>query len=60
MGDKAWKPRKLSEGRTITLPPEIYQPPTAKCGKEHCTLGASLKAVRRAFFRPVNVRREGP
>ena len=50
--------RKLPEPRTITLPPESYQPPKAEREKEHDMPGASVKTVRRAFFRPVNVRRE--
>ena len=51
--------RKLPKARTITLPDQTYQPPKAEREKEHDMPGASLKAVRRAFFRPVNVRRGG-
>lgn len=50
--------RKLPEPRTITLPDQTYQPPKAEREKEHDMPGASLKTVRRAFFRPVNVRRQ--
>ena len=54
------KPRKpLPKTRTITLPDQSYQPPKAKREKEHDMPGASMKTVRRAFFRPINVRREG-
>ena len=49
--------RKLPKARTITLPPETYQPPKAEREKEHDMPGASLKTVRRAFFRPINVKR---
>ena len=57
MTDK--KPQKLPEPRTITLSKETYQPPKAEREKEHDMPGASKKTVRRAFFRPVNVHREG-
>ena len=58
MIDKSWKPRKLPEPQTITLPPGTYQPPKAEREKEHDMPGASKKTVRSAFFRPVKVRRE--
>ena len=58
MARKVPRRRKLSETVTITLPPETYQPPKAEREKEHDMPGASMKTVRRAFFRPVNVRRE--
>ena len=58
MTDKPRK-RKLPEPRTITLPDQSYQPPKAEQEKEHDMPGASKKTVRRAFFRPVKVRREG-
>ena len=57
MTDKPRK-RKLPEPRTITLPDQNYQPPKAEQEKEHDMPGVSKKTVRRAFFRPVNVRRE--
>ena len=57
MTDKPRK-RKLPKPRTITLPDQSYQPPKAEQEKEHDMPGASKKTVRRAFFRPVNVRRE--
>ena len=50
--------RKLPKPRTITLPDQSYQPPKAEQEKEHDMPGASLKTVRRAFFRPVNVKRK--
>lgn len=62
MTDKPRKRRKLPKlpkPWTITLPAQTYQPPKAERDKEHDMPGASLKTVRRAFFRPVNVRREG-
>ena len=55
---KTPRKRKLPRPRTITLPNQRYQPPKAEREKEHDMPGASLKTVRRAFFRPVNVRRE--
>lgn len=58
MTDKP-KSRELPESRTITLPAQTYQPPKAEQEKEHDMPGASMKTVRSAFFRPVNVRREG-
>lgn len=58
MADKPKKRRKLRKPRTITLPDQTYQPPKAEQEREHDMPGASLKTVRRAFFRPVKVRRE--
>lgn len=58
MTDKPRKPRKLPKARTITLPDQTYQPPKAEQEKEHDMPGASMKRVRSAFFRPVNVRRK--
>ena len=58
MTDKSQK-RKLPKPRTITLPDQDYQPPKVEREKEHDMPGASFKTVRSAFFRPVNVRREG-
>ncbi len=51
--------RKLPKPVTIREPDRDYQPPKAEREREHDMPGASLKTVRRAFFRPVNVRREG-
>jgi len=59
MTDKPRKRRKLPESRTITLPDQDYQPPKAEREKEHDMPGASLKTIRRAFFRPFNIKREG-
>ena len=58
MTDKPRKRRKLPKPRTITLPDQTYQPPKAEREKEYDMPGASKKTVRRAFFRPVNVRRD--
>lgn len=57
MTDKPGK-RKLPKARTITLPDQDYQPPKAEHEKEYDMPGASLKTVRSAFFRPINVRRK--
>ena len=59
MTDKPRKRRTLPKARTITLPDQTYQPAKAEREKEYTMPGASMKTVRRAFFRPVNVRREG-
>ena len=58
MTRKATK-RKLSKARTITVPDASYQPPKAGQDGEYNMPGASPKSIRRAFFRPFNVRREG-
>ncbi len=58
MTDKP-KRRKLPSARTITLPDQNYQPPKAEREREHDMPGASEKTIRSAFFRPINVRREG-
>ena len=58
MTDKPRKPRKLPKARTITLPPQSYQPPKAEQEKEHDMPGASPKQVRSAFFRPMMIRRK--
>ena len=57
MTDKPRK-RKLPKPRTITLPDQSYQPPKAEREKEHDMPGASMKTVRRAFFRSINVKRK--
>ena len=57
MTDKPRK-RKLPKARTITLPDQSYQPPKAEREREHDMPGASLKTVRRAFFRPIKVKRK--
>ena len=59
MIDKPCKRRKLPKPRTITLPGQTCQPPKAERGKEYGMPRASKRTVRRAFFRPVKVRREG-
>ena len=58
MSGKPRKRQKLPEPRTITLPEETYQPRKAEQEKEYDMPGAGLKAIRRAFFRPFNVKRE--
>ena len=57
MAKKPRKRRNLPEPRTITLPEDSYQPRKAEQEKEHDMPGASLKTVRRAFFRPFTVKR---
>lgn len=52
------KKRKLPKPRTITLPDQDYQPSKAERKKEQDMPGVSLKTMRRAFFRPFNIRRE--
>ena len=60
MSDKPHKRRKLPEPRTIALPDQkTYQPPKAESEREYDMPGTKMKTVRRAFFRPVKVRREG-
>ena len=46
---------KRSEPREITLPPRDYQPSAAELREELDMLGASLKKIREAFFRPVRI-----
>ena len=50
--------RDLPKPRTITVPAETYQPPKAERERKYDMPGASLETARRAFFRPVNVKRE--
>lgn len=57
MTDKTRK-RTLPKARTITLPDATYQPPKAEQEREHDMPAASLKTIRCAFFRPINVKRE--
>lgn len=58
----AKKPRKrrqkLPEPRTLTLPDKDFQPSKADMEREYDMPGASLKAIRSAFFRPFNIRRK--
>lgn len=49
---------KRPKARAITIPNQSYQPPKAEREKEHDMPGASLKTVRRAFFRPFKIKRE--
>ncbi|MDE0254460.1 MAG: hypothetical protein OYG32_06665 [Rhodospirillaceae bacterium] len=58
MTGKPKKPRKLPAARTITLPHQDYQPRKAEQEREHDMPGASMKRVRSAFFRPINVKRK--
>ena len=58
MTDKPQKRLRLPKARTITLPPNTYQPPKAEREREHDMPGAPLKQMRSAFFRPINVRRK--
>ena len=57
MTDETGK-REIPKPRTITLPDQNYQPPKAEREKEHDMPAASMETVRRAFFRPINVKRE--
>ena len=60
MTDKPTKRREPPKPRTIALPDrKTCQPPKAGWEKEYDMPGAPLKTIRRAFFRPVIVRREG-
>ena len=56
MTDNPRKRRKLPKPRTITLPHQDYQPPKAEREREYDMPGASMKRVRSAFFRPINVK----
>ena len=58
MTDKPRKRQKLPEPRTLTLPEETYQPRKAELEKEYDMPGAKPKTIRRAFFRPFNIKRE--
>lgn len=57
---KKQTPKSKSKPRpkpvTIIMPPRDYQPSKAEKEAEVKMPGASLKAVRDAFFRPVNAR----
>lgn len=55
---KTTRKRKLPKAVTIKEPDRDYQPPKAEREREYDMPGASLKTVRRAFFRPVNVHPE--
>ena len=48
------------EARPIELAPSDYQPSKAELEEEMRFPGASLAAVRRAFFRPFTIRRRDP
>lgn len=52
------KRQTLPGPRTITLPEQTYQPSKAEQEKEHDMPGVPLETARRAFFRPVTIRRE--
>ena len=59
---KKAKPRKrqpLPMPVTITLPDNTFQPRKADMEREYDMPGASLEQIRRAFFRPVKILREG-
>ncbi len=51
------KPKKLPEPRQIDLPPRDYQPSKAELAEEHDMPKAKMSTLRRAFFRPVKVRK---
>ena len=56
---KASKRRRIPEPRKLTIPDDSYQPRKAEKEKEYDMPGASLKAIRSAFFRPFALQREG-
>ena len=52
--------RELPAAREIDMPLRDYQPSKAE-REEECNMpDADLEAVRRAFFRPIRVRKEPP
>jgi len=55
---KSRKRQPLPKPVTITLPPNDFQPRKEHMDKEYDMPGASVEQIRRAFFRPVIVRRE--
>ncbi len=57
MGAKTISQKALPKRRTITIPDQSYQPPKAEQEREHDMPGASTETIRRAFFRPFNVKR---
>ncbi len=61
MGQKA-EPQRQSQKRaaSITLPTSDYQPSRAELREEFDMPGADPEKLRRAFFRPVEVRRKKP
>ncbi len=61
MGKKA-EPQAQGQKRTasITLPPSDYQPSRAELREAFDMPGAGPEKIRRAFFRPVDVRRKKP
>ncbi len=54
MADQPGK-AKLPDPVTITLPDQTYRPRKVDADKEYDMPGASIKQVRRAFFRPEKV-----
>ena len=56
--DKGKQP--LPEPRTITLPGNDHQPSKAEMEREYDMPGASMRTIRRAFFRPIHIKRETP
>ena len=53
MTDTPRKPKKLPVTREIPLSDQEYQPPEAEQQREYDMLGAPMKQVRNAFFRPI-------
>lgn len=58
MSAKGKRKYPLLEPRTITLPGNDYQPSKAEIEREYDMPGASMRKVRSAFFRPINIKRE--
>ena len=55
---KTRKPKKLQKPRTITLPGKDFQPNKADMAQEYDMPEVSLRKIRNAFFRPLNIRRD--
>ena len=60
MSGKGKRKRRLLEPRTITLPGNDYQPGKAEMEREYDMPGASMRTIRRAFFRPLKIKRDPP
>ena len=58
MSAKGKRKYPLLEPHTITLPGNDYQPSKAEIERESDIPGASMRKVRSAFFRPINIKRE--
>ena len=52
------QPTKTASRREIALPPNDYQPSRGELREEFDMPGASMKRIREALLRPVDVRRK--